>query len=67
MLTDRQKRMLEAGVFHFDSGGDNRQNYIDASDLARRGLIAIREIEYDQYSVFQCEVTDAGRIASERE
>jgi hypothetical protein len=63
MLTDRQRRMLQAGVFHFDSGGDNRQNLIDASDLARRGLITMRENGYSQHSVFQCEVTDAGRAA----
>jgi hypothetical protein len=64
MLTDRQRRMLRAGVFHFDSGADNRRNLTDASDLARRGLIAMRENVYSQHSVWQCEVTDAGRAAS---
>jgi hypothetical protein len=60
-LTERQTRMLQAGVFHFDSGGDNRKNLTDASDLARRGLITMRENVYSQHKVFQCEVTAAGR------
>jgi hypothetical protein len=60
-LTERQTRMLQAGVFHFDSGGDNRRNHVEASDLARRGLITMRENVYSQHKVFQCEVTAAGR------
>lgn len=58
-LTDKQKRMLAAGVFHFDSGGDNRDNLMQARDLERRGLITIRENVYDQFSVFQCEAIGA--------
>jgi hypothetical protein len=62
-ITERQTRMLQAGVFHFDSGGDNRKNLTDASDLARRGLITMRENVYSQHSVFGCEVTNKGRKA----
>jgi hypothetical protein len=62
-LTERQTRMLKAGAFHFDSGGDNRRNHVEASDLARRGLITMRENVYSQHSVFECEVTDKGREA----
>ena len=61
-MTDKQRRMLAAGTFHFDSGGDNRDNLIQASDLARRGLITMREIKYEQHSVFECEVI--GRVQS---
>ena len=60
-IESRQLRMLRAETFHFDSGGDNRKNLEAASDLARRGLITMRENEYSQHSVFQCEITDAGR------
>ena len=55
-LTPRQRRMLEAGVFHFDSGYDNWENLVAASDLARRGLITMHENRYEQHSVFEREV-----------
>lgn len=60
-MTPKQIRMLKAGVFHFDSGGDNWDNFNQASDLAKRGLITMRENVYSQHSVFQCEVTAKGR------
>lgn len=60
-MESRQLRMLKAETFHFDSGGDNRRNLEAAADLKKRGLITIRENGYDQFSVFQCEITDAGR------
>lgn len=65
-LTARQIRMLKSGTFHFDSGGDNKGNLKDASDLLRRGLLRIRQNVYSQHSVFQCEVTAAGRKAIPR-
>lgn len=60
---DRQRRMLEAGAFHFDSAGDNTANFNAAWALERLGLVSISVNEYTQHSVYSCTVTDVGRAA----
>lgn len=64
-LSDRQKRMLRAGKFHFDSARGNFQNMQDASELERAGLITIRVNQYTQHATYDCAVTDQGRTALE--
>lgn len=57
-LTDKQRRMLAARTFHFTSNRGDLDNHVQASDLARRGLIEIRETVYDgeQQTVYNCTV-----------
>ena len=62
-LTPKQLRMLESGVFHFDSGGDNADNLRQALALEQPGLIVMWETRYSQHAVWNCEVTRKGRAA----
>ncbi len=60
ILTDRQKLVLkvEGRAFHFASFDSSLYN--EAKQLQEEELITITENHYEQYSVFQCWVTDKG-------
>lgn len=63
-LTPKQKRMLaETEGFHFDSGGDNADNYRQAYELEAAGLLTIHVTEFSQSAVYNCTPTTAGRAA----
>lgn len=60
-FSPRQRRALECGEFHFDSGGDNVGLYREACALEAEGLITIHVNDYSQHSVYNCTVTEKGR------
>lgn len=62
MLTDIERRMLEAGRFHID-GWVRPEARKAVAHLEKLGYITTFEGGSHQYTSINCTVTDAGRLA----
>lgn len=60
MVSELQRRMLEAGEFHID-GWTSRASHEAAADLLERGLVTSFVGGDSQYTAINYTVTDAGR------